>query len=140
MEELLAPVLQALNQHHGLAARLDLFIKLFGGGEVHRDGDMSRFRWYGTEGFACLFGGWASETSKEPPKLLNIRPTDGENPSAIFQASTLPVASTFNYNGQEYVVVCNETRGQSRQRMLFLAVLRRAVEKMSREMAEMAGK
>lgn len=135
MEELLAPVLQALNQHHGLAARLDLFIKLFGGEEVQRDGDMSRFRWYGTEGFACLFGGWANGTSREPPELLNTRSIDGTDPSAVFRASTLPVASTFNYNGHEYVVVCNETRGQSRQRMLFLAVLRMAVEKMSREMA-----
>ena len=132
MEELLAPVLASLGQHHGFMARLDRFIKLYGGGEVNCVGDTSSFRWYGTDGFACHFGGLAGEKSEKPPELLNARSIRGKGASAIFRASTLPVASTFNYNGREYVVVCNETRGQARQRMLFLALLREVVEKMKK--------
>lgn len=133
VEELLAPVLASLGQHHGFMARLDRFIELYGGDELQRAGDMSCFRWYGTHGFACHFGGLAGEKSEKPPELLNTELPNGKGSSALFRTSTLPVASTFKYNGHEYVVVCNETRGQARQRMLFLALLRRVVEKMQKQ-------
>jgi hypothetical protein len=134
LEEQLALILTAINQVHKFPARLDIFIKLFGGEEVQRDGRIDHLRWYGTTGFAFLFSGLKDGGSPRPPELLSaISRADGST-YAVFRASTLPVGATFRNDDREYIVVCNETRGQLlHHRILFCALLREAVEKMGKK-------
>jgi len=136
VEELLAPVLSVLNKHYELGEKLKRFVELFGGHEILCTGELrfGQIQWYGTAGFAIYFKGLSDGVSPEPPKPISGACAGKDGVLVIFRESNLPVTSTFTHNGQEYVVVCNETRGRLlRQRVLFLAVLREAVEKLAKK-------